>query len=150
MKFLPTIFFCLLFGAGRAQAPVTWMTPTAWNLATPFTMGSLGKDKKISVYGMAGMQSGAFNYGSFSATAVKPLTKNWFAFGGVLTAMPYTNCAACLPGNYRSNLYQVHGGLMYTNEARTFSVSGSVRYGRSSFPAYGPHYVPANHNALLP
>lgn len=105
--------------------------------------------QKLSFYGIAGMQTGLFNAASFSAIAVKPLAKNWFAFGGLTAATPFTTCAVCLPGKNRNNLYQAQGGLMYVNDAKTFSVSGSIRYGNTAYPGYGPvYYPPAGHKAL--
>ncbi|MFT4023307.1 MAG: hypothetical protein QM664_05940 [Flavihumibacter sp.] len=146
-----TIMLCLLVKLAVSQHPGSWITPAAWNLSAPINIGSLGKATKVSLYGIAGMQSGMFNYATLSAVAVKPLNRNWFAFGGVTTAMPYTSCTVCLPGKYRNNGYQVQGGLMYMNEARTFSISGSVRYSQSSFPLYGPaYYAPSPHGNLLP
>ena len=83
-----------------------------------------------------------------------PLNPNWTAFGAV-TASPVlfnVNRMSALPindpgqfgypysGTYGLGLTTgVQGGLIYTNDAKTFSISGSVRVERSSYPVY-PSY----------
>ena len=76
-----------------------------------------------------------------------PLTSNISAFAGV-SAVPtvfsinrlYTNSA--YPGNNFSRPNglglngRVEGGLIYTNDAKTFSISGSVGIERGSYPVY--------------
>lgn len=146
MKYLLTILTCLVLQAAKSQVAGNWITPAAWNMAMPAPLAAPSTSKKLAFYGIAGMQAGLFNYASFSAVAVKPLTKNWFAFGGLTAATPYTTCTVCLPGNHRNNLYQAQGGLMYVNDAKTFSVSGSIKYGNARYPVYGPaYYPPASH-----
>ena len=149
MKYIFTLLICLGTQAAHCQVTGSWITPVAWGTTTavPFTVQPASK--KLSFYGVTGVQAGLFNYASFSAVAVKPVAKNWFAFGGLTTATPYTTCTVCLPGKNRNNLYQAQGGLMYVNDAKTFSVSGSIKYGNTAYPAYGPvYYPPAGHKAL--
>jgi hypothetical protein len=38
----------------------------------------------------------------------------------------------------------VYMGLMYTNDERTFSISGSIGVSRSSYNGYSPWYSPGN------
>ena len=87
-----------------------------------------------------------------------PLNPNWTAFGAV-TAAPVifnANGLSTLPingpnqfgypysGGYGLGLTTgVQGGLIYTNDAKTFSISGSVRVDRSSYPVY-PSYRPSS------
>jgi hypothetical protein len=77
----------------------------------------------------------------------RPLTSNISAFAGV-SAVPtvfsinrlYSNSA--YPGNNFSRPYglglngRIEGGLIYTNDAKTFSISGSVGIERGSYPVY--------------
>jgi len=80
----------------------------------------------------------------------RPLTSNISAFAGV-SAVPTVfsfsglNTNSSYPGNSFSRSYnlglnaRVEGGLMYTNDAKTFSISGSVGIERGSYPV-GPVY----------
>jgi hypothetical protein len=81
----------------------------------------------------------------------RPLNKNVTAFAA-LSAAPtvfsvnslytYPAHTPSYPGNTFSNRYglglnaRVEGGLIYTNDAKTFSISGSVGIGRDSYPVY--------------
>jgi hypothetical protein len=103
----------------------------------------------------AGLSAGSFFYpGNTSFLAVPiglqlshPLNKNLYAFAGI-SATPvffsvnrlYT--APSYPGNpfpkgygFGSNT-RVEMGLMYINDAKTFSISGSFGIDRSSYPVY--------------
>lgn len=87
----------------------------------------------------------------------RQLTNNIFAFGGI-SATPYVlqNNGAFYPvagidknyGSIRTNNYGINPaarvGVMYINNDRTFSISGSVSVSRSSYLGYSPLYVPAN------
>ena len=80
-----------------------------------------------------------------------PLNNNLIAFAGISVApsffnlnSPYINPSYqnSYPGNFISNPYgfglnsRVEMGLMYINDAKTFSISGSIGVDRSSFPVY--------------
>ena len=80
-----------------------------------------------------------------------PLNNNLTAFAGVSAAPTFfsfnnafTNPTAgkYYPGSYLPNTYsfgmnsRVEMGLMYTNDAKTFSISGSIGVERSSYPIY--------------
>ena len=83
--------------------------------------------------------------------AFRPLNKNVTAFAA-LSAAPtvfsinrlytYPALTPSYPGSNFSNHYglglnaRVEGGLIYTNDAKTFSISGSVGIGRDSYPVY--------------
>lgn len=81
----------------------------------------------------------------------RPLTNNWTAFGAAtvtptafsinsLYSAPITDPNH--PGYPFSSGYGlglstgVQGGLIYTNDARTFSISGSVRFDKTTYPVY--------------
>jgi hypothetical protein len=80
-----------------------------------------------------------------------PLNTNWTAYGAAtltptffsfnnLYALPAGNGKSFgypFPGGYGTSLTPaIQGGLIYTNDARTFSISGHVRFEKSSYPAY--------------
>ncbi|MDO6435678.1 hypothetical protein Q4E93_34005 [Flavitalea sp. BT771] len=81
----------------------------------------------------------------------RPLNNNVTAFAG-LSAAPtvfsfnrlytYPAQTPSYPGNGFSNRYnlglnaRVEGGLIYTNDAKTFSISGSFGVERGSYPVY--------------
>jgi len=83
------------------------------------------------------------------------LNNNLYAFTGVSVAPTYVNFNRSFlspgvtksPSNgFRSDYFglysSVNMGLMYVNEARTFSISGSIGVSRSSYPML--YYPPAN------
>lgn len=90
----------------------------------------------------------------FTLQLNRKLNNNFFAFGAISAAPAYINFSqrflstdlSKLPGNknyFNENnfgLYsRVEAGLMYVNDARTFSISGSIGIERSNFPMY-PYY----------
>lgn len=121
--------------------------------------------KKWFVTKYAGITTGfvAFKGGSSSFLSAplelminRQLTNNIYAFGGV-SVTPYLlqyNGAFYQPGigkSYSSMRMNNAGiypaakvGLMYINNDRTFSISGSVSVSRSSYYGYSPVYAPAN------
>lgn len=64
---------------------------------------------------------------------------SFYSFGPAFTN-PLMNSS--YPGNYLSNPYSfgintgIEMGLMYINDARTFSISGSIGIERDSYPVY--------------
>jgi hypothetical protein len=119
-------------------------------------LGNSDLNKKWEVRPYASLQMGyAFFHGGVSYFSVPagialfhPLTNNITAFAGVSTAPVafsmnrlYTDPAA--NGNF-SRPYGlglnagVQAGLIYTNDAKTFSISGSVELQRGSYPVYQP------------
>lgn len=121
--------------------------------------------KKWFVTKYAGLSAGfvGFNGGSgtfLSAPAGlqvnRQLTNNVYAFAGVSVApsfFPYSN-TFYQPGiNKNYGLMNANNfgtwsaaqmGLMYINNERTFSISGSVGVGRRIYNGYPPFYGPAN------
>ena len=84
----------------------------------------------------------------------RPLNPNWTAFGAATVSPVFFNAnrmstAPINDPNYHGYPYSgeyglglttgVQGGLIYTNDAKTFSISGSVQIERSSYPVY-PSY----------
>lgn len=83
----------------------------------------------------------------------RPLNTNWTAYGAATVTPTFFNVnrlsAFPMNGpNYHgypfSNGYGlgltpgIQGGLIYTNDAKTFSISGSVRFERTDYPVYYP------------
>ena len=80
----------------------------------------------------------------------RKLNNNFYAFAGVSAAPAYINFnrAFLSPGNeklnptngFRSNSLGMYSradlGLMYINDARTFSISGSIGVERSTYPIF--------------
>jgi hypothetical protein len=87
----------------------------------------------------------------------RQLTNNVYAFAGVSVAPSFLhyNGAFYQPGINKSNSFMnannfgtysvAHMGLMYINNERTFSISGSIGVGRSSYNSYSPFYAPNSH-----
>ena len=117
-------------------------------------------NRKWSLNKYVGISSsfGFFNGGNMSVMSVpigvqlnRRLTQNLYAFAGVSVAPSYFtynrsfndfNAYKSNPGNTRINsnglgIYsRVEAGLMYINDDRTFSISGSIGIDRSSYPVY--------------
>jgi hypothetical protein len=87
----------------------------------------------------------------FGLQLSRPLNNNLYAFAGIsaapvifsanhFAANPVLNNSC--PGFNQSNRYGlglhagVEAGLMYINDAKTFSISGSIGVDRSSYPVY--------------
>jgi hypothetical protein len=75
---------------------------------------------------------------------IYPINKNIAAFAGASASPVFfsVNQLNAYPNSNFSRSYnfgwnaRVEGGLMYTNDAKTFSISGSVGVERGSYPAY--------------
>ena len=89
------------------------------------------------------------------------LNNNWFAFANVTVAPSYISINPSYLSGFNKNfsynsfkensfgLYPAASlGLMYVNDARTFSISGSVSAERNVYPIL-PYY-PANHTTQTP
>jgi hypothetical protein len=119
--------------------------------------------KKWFVTKYAGVSSGfvAFKGGSGSFLSVpltlqinRQLTNNLYAFGSV-SMVPhifhYNNVPYQAAINKNNSLMQTNNisaysnakiGVMYINNERTFSISGSIGVSRGSYDSYSPFYAP--------
>ncbi|MET0242040.1 MAG: hypothetical protein ABW174_01170 [Flavitalea sp.] len=121
---------------------------------------SASLSKKWSVNKYAAFSAGYMFTGAGSASVMsiplglqvtRRITNNLFAFAGVAVAPVYFNPTGMpLSGNTGKNYpgYNlsvpnrfggyagVDAGFMYVNDERTFSISGSVNFGRSTYPVY--------------
>ncbi|THU39520.1 hypothetical protein FAM09_13530 [Niastella caeni] len=121
--------------------------------------------KKWFITKYAGISSGfiAFNGGSgtFLSAPVgvlinRQLNNNLYAFAGISAAPAFFhfNSAFYQPGINKNNSFMnannfdvnpaAYMGLMYINNERTFSISGSIGVSRSSYYGYSPFYAPGN------
>lgn len=122
--------------------------------------------KKWFVSKYAGMST-SFNFfkgGNAMITAVpvgiqlnRKLNNNWYAFAGIAAAPAYINFNHSFltsnMGKYgqslgvKANRFDLYSraelGLMYMNEQKTFSISGSIGVERSSYPLL-PYYQPVS------
>jgi hypothetical protein len=113
-------------------------------------------NKKWSLHKYGGISLGySFFHGGGASYFSAPLglqlnrrlNNNLYAFAGVSAAPTYVN----FPGSFvnadikkmnTNNLYmysRFEAGLMYINDEKTFSISGSISVDRSNYPAY-PYY----------
>lgn len=84
---------------------------------------------------------------------LRPLNTNWTAYGAATVTPALFNFNGPYPfpaggPDYRGYPFQrgygmsltpaIQGGLIYTNDAKTFSISGHVRIERSNYPVYYP------------
>jgi hypothetical protein len=164
MRILLSILILTTFLSTKAQSYLPGhslaLGYSPWQPFVPsVALGNSDLSKKWEVRPYASLQAGyAFFQGGVSYLSVPagvalfhPLSKNISAFAGV-SATPvafsmsrlYTDPAAngSYPGNYsRYGLglnAGVQAGLIYTNDAKTFSISGSVELQKSNYPVYQP------------
>ncbi|GAA3951255.1 hypothetical protein GCM10022209_55630 [Chitinophaga oryziterrae] len=119
--------------------------------------------KKWFVTKYAGVSSGfvAFKGGSSSFLSVplalqvnRQLTNNLYAFGSVSIApyifrynsVPYQPAISKNNSLMQTNNFTTYSdakiGLMYINNEKTFSISGSIGVSRGSYNSYSPFYTP--------
>lgn len=131
-----------------------------------FTVNNRFKDsalnKKCSVNKYIGLSSSfGFFYGGNATVLAVPvglqlqrrLNNNWYAFAGASVAPAYTSFNKSFlsanvnkfPTSKRLDIYsRAELGLMYVNDQKTFSISGSIGVERSSYPL-----VPCNQNSSV-
>jgi hypothetical protein len=112
----------------------------------------------LSKYAGVSMGFGFYNGGSSTYIAAPvgvqlnhPLNNNLIAFAGISAAPTFYSfshsfinptASQYYPGSYLPNTYsfgmnsRVEMGLMYINDAKTFSISGSIGVERSSYPIF--------------
>jgi hypothetical protein len=116
-------------------------------------LGNVDPGKKWQVQPYASVEigytffrGGGVSYASVPAgvVVIHPLTSNVSAFAGVAVApVAFSMNQLYSPsGNNFSRPYGLGGnaaiqaGLIYTNDAKTFSISGSIQVDRGSYPVY--------------
>ena len=164
MRIILLILASISFLTPKAQAvlPVTTMSYTQW---LPFPSykplsDANGLNQKWYFNTYTGISAGTvfFNGGGATFLSVpvglqltRQLNNNLYAFAGVSAGPaiysfnrsfmdPVLNKS--YPGIYQPNAYSfgmnagVQMGLMYVNDAKTFSISGSIGIERGSYPVY--------------
>ena len=149
-------FFTLLSAKAQTHLPI-YPFGFGFSQWQPMTGNALpGSNQKWHLRPSASIQAGYLFYNggiSYLSAPLElnlyhPLTTNVTAFGGVYVAptvfsmtnpyvSPFQNPG--YPNRYNYSINPgVQGGLIYTNDAHTFSISGSVRVERGS--SYYPYY----------
>jgi hypothetical protein len=175
MEMIRTILFAAILisaGAVQAQSPLSFgsmngIQPAFSHFNQVADSNNLRKKWFVTKY--AGISSGfvTFNGGSgtFLSAPVglqlnRQLTNNVYAFGNVSVAPSFFHFNGSLyqPGINKNNSFMnannfginpaAQMGLMYINNERTFSISGSIGVSRSSYNGYSPFYAPANSPGL--
>lgn len=151
MRIKLTILLSVAFFAARAQtrlAPTFMPTYVPWSVSVPdnanhtwqlrpfaaMSAGYLfvggGLSYVSAPLGIALYRPLNNNFTTFAAATVAPAV---FHFSSLYTGTPH------YPGNNVTGLgvnAAVTGGLIYTNDAKTFSISGSISVERGSYPVY--------------
>jgi hypothetical protein len=161
MRLLFTLLASIAFLAPKAQGhlPVGGGLGAGWGFAPwqPYVPYSLILDSDSShrwqMRPYASLSAGYMFLGggvSYLSAPVgvifyKPLNDNFTTFAGASVAPTVFNFsrlyAQQVPGNNFTGLSvnpSVQGGLIYTNDAKTFSISGSISVERGSYPVYAP------------
>lgn len=157
---LVMLAFSLAVLCSRAQTllPGIGISPQPGFFSRYHTAGdSTQLHKNWSVSGYLGM--GMAFYNGYGSTYFGPqvgidlnrrLNNNWYAFTGVSAAPAYFNfnrplTAADVHNNMFTPKYSasglavysgIHAGLMYVNDAKTFSISGSIGVTNGGYPYY--------------
>jgi hypothetical protein len=158
MRILMTLYACFTFFASNAQThlfPGTAWGSTPWQPFVPYSQFvNTGPNHGWQVQPFASASVGYTFLGggvSYLSAPVgiivyRPLNNNFTAFGAATVAPTLFHFSslygpAGYPGNNLTGLNVnagVTGGVIYTNNAKTFSISGSISVERGSYPVYIP------------
>lgn len=170
MEMIRTILFAAILVSAvtvKAQSPLTFGAvngphPAFRHFHQVGDSNTIKKKWFVTKY--AGISSGfvAFNGGSgtFLSAPVglqlnRQLTNNTYAFAGVSVAPSFFhfNSAFFQPAGNKQNGFMnannfsvnpaAYIGLMYVNDEKTFSISGSIGVSRNNYNYYSPYYAPA-------
>ncbi|HEY4935030.1 MAG TPA: hypothetical protein VII44_00540 [Puia sp.] len=164
MRIILLILVSVTFLSPKAQnlLPVSNMNFTRWQpfpgYNTPGDSNHLNQKWYFSTY--SGLSAGFVFYNGGSVNYLSapvgvqlnhPLNNNLIAFAGISVAPTFFSFSHSFmdpafnksyPGSALSNPYafginpSLQMGLMYVNDAKTFSISGSIGVERSSYPIY--------------
>jgi hypothetical protein len=155
-RFIVFAAFILVTVAAEAQSPLTFGAYRPFRQATDTSY----LQKKWFLTKYVGLSTNFLvGGGSFLSAPVgvqinRELNKNTFAFAGVSAAPTYFHInnlfyqpvAAGKDGFMNVNNVNVNTsaymGLMYMNDERTFSISGSIGISRRNYHPYAPYYMP--------
>ena len=159
MRILFTLIASIAFLVPRAQNHLPVIAGggwgfTPWQPFVPYSMildGNPGANHGWQMRPYASLSAGYIFWGGgisyvsapMGVIAYRPLNNNFTTFGALSVAPTIFNfnrfVGQPLPGNNLTGLgvnASVTGGLMYTNDAKTFSISGSISVERGSSPVY--------------
>lgn len=169
MRKILLILALFSFTAAKSQTPGISMFPLYSQTPVVFNHSndSIAK-KKWFVTTYSGISTGiSFYKGGSSTYLAAPLglqlnrriNNNLYAFANVSIVPAFTSYNGNFSSNgfnkgfgnspFMTNTFDIHPsaslGLMYVNDARTFSISGSVSAERNSYPSSG-YYPPTNYH----
>jgi hypothetical protein len=159
MRLILLVFASMVLLSAKAQSylPVSTLNFAQWQ---PFSTyhpyddsNNLNQKWYLTKYVGISAGFGFFNGagGSFISAPVglqlnHPLNNNFIAFAGVSAAPAFFNFSSSFTNpSYPGNLTNAYGfglnsrvdlGLMYINDAKTFSISGSIGVDRYSYPVF--------------
>jgi hypothetical protein len=155
MRFLLSILVLTICLSTRAQLafPAHGLAVgyAPWQPYAPgIVLGNVDPTQKWQLRPYASVEIGYtfFHGGGVSYTSVPagialihPLTNNLAAFAGVAVApvafsMSQLNTPALSKPYGLGGNAAIQAGLIYTNDAKTFSISGSIQVDRGSYPVY--------------
>lgn len=162
------LFAAILMSAVAAKAQTSpsfeGMSGTQSDFGHPKQVSDTNSiQKKWFVTKYAGISTGfvAFKGGSSNFLSVplalqvnRQLTNNIYAFGGVSVVpslfrynnVPYQPAVNKNNGLMQTNNFSAYSdakiGVMYINNERTFSISGSIGVSRGGYNSYSPFYAP--------
>jgi hypothetical protein len=158
MRILLTIVASITFLTPRAQThlpPGSRWGITLWQPYIPYSLlANDNANRSWQLRPYASVSAGYLFLGagiSYLSAPVgimlyRPLSNNFTGFVGLNVAPTVFNMSQLYadpvyPGNRFTSLgvnAGVQGGIIYTNDAKTFSISGSISVERGSYPAYIP------------
>ena len=164
MRIVLAILASMIVLGTRAQThlPVPMSPYAAWQPFNPTFVSFDHADRHWQIRPYASLSAGVIflNGGISYASApaglmlVRPLNNNLAAFTGLSVAPTvfnmsrlygYPSLQTPFSGNYGLGLTTgIQGGLIYTNNDRTFSISGSISIERGSYPVYPAFDRPGN------
>lgn len=164
MRLLFLSILLATFGSLTAQTQVSPSVMNSFQreMNNPFNAigDSVTQGKKWSLYKYGGVSAsyGFMNSGSYTAFSApiglqlnRRLTNNVYAFAGISAAPTYLNFNRSFSNSaiYKNGMggsvinpnafgmyTKFEAGLMYVNDARTFSISGSIGVSKTNFPYY--------------
>jgi hypothetical protein len=157
MRILLTILLSAAFLTPRAQmhlAPAAGWGYIPWQPYLPYSLMTTGNsDHSWQLRPFAGVSAGYMFLGggiSYVSAPVglilyRPLNNNFTAFAAATVAPTAFHFTSLYTGNpaWPANNFTgvgvnagVQGGMIYTNDAKTFSISGSISVERGSYPVY--------------
>ena len=175
MRIIFTLIAIFLFTALKAQTvlPGSFQNSTHENIFGRKNLYDSSTQKKWFLTKYTGITAGysffrggnaAFIAAPFGLQLNRRLNNNLYAFSGVSIAPAYVNFNHALLYNdfnktgavnnfYKNNIgmySRAELGLMYINNDRTFSISGSIGVERNNFPMYFNNQINTKRNNNIP